>query len=88
MSLYKFTHIPLFKNDVQLKQKMTKKKINHPNLLKNKKHVKKKKITSIKKNKKNKSLLPPRTRKLKEKTRTRQSIPGKRANICPRPKKS
>ena len=38
MSLYKFTHISLLKNDVQLKQKSDKqakkrKKINHPNLL-------------------------------------------------------
>ena len=43
MSLYKFTHILLFKNDAQLKQKSDKKKINHLNLLKNKNHVKKKK---------------------------------------------
>ena len=38
MSLNKFTHIPLLKNDVQLKQKKwqitNKKKSNHPNLLK------------------------------------------------------
>ena len=35
MSLYKFTHIPLLKNDAQLKQKSDKqKKCNHPNLLK------------------------------------------------------
>ena len=35
MSLYKFTHIPLLKNDAQLKQKSDKKpkkKKNHPNL--------------------------------------------------------
>ena len=35
MSFYKFTHIPLLKNDAQLKQKSDKqKKCNHPNLLK------------------------------------------------------
>ena len=51
MSLYKFTYIPLLKNDAQLKQKSkqqpkkkkkTKKKSNYPNLLENKNHVKKK----------------------------------------------
>ena len=46
MSLYKFTHTPLLKNDVQLKQKKkwqtTKKKGQSPNLLKNKNHVPKK----------------------------------------------
>ena len=56
MSLYKFTHVPLFKNDAQLKQKLTnkpkKKKINHLNLLKNKNHVKKKHVY-LKKKKKN-----------------------------------
>ena len=60
MSLYKFTHIPLFKNDAQLKQKSDKqakkKKINHLNLLKKKNHVKKK--TRLFKKKKKKSLSP------------------------------
>ena len=45
MSLYKFTHIPLLKNNAQLKQKsnkLAKKKSNYPNLLENKNHVKKK----------------------------------------------
>jgi len=37
--LYKFTHILLLKNDVQLKQKNNKNKSNRPNLLKNKNHV-------------------------------------------------
>ena len=44
VSLYKFTHTPLFKNDVQLKQKSDKqpkkkKKKQSPNLLQNKNHV-------------------------------------------------
>ena len=45
VSLYKFTHIPLLKNDDQLKQKsdkqphQKKKKKQSPNLLKNKNHV-------------------------------------------------
>ena len=46
MSLYKFTHTPLLKNDDQLKQKsdkQPKKKKQSPNLLKNKNHVRKKK---------------------------------------------
>ena len=52
MSLCKFTHIPLLKNDAQLKQKSNKqakkkkKKSNYPNLLENKNHVKKKIATS------------------------------------------
>ena len=44
MSLYKFTHMPLLKNNVQLKQnsdKQPKKEKNHLNLLKNKNHIKK-----------------------------------------------
>ena len=48
MSLYKFTHILLFKNDAQLKQKSDKqtkkKKINHLNLFKNINHLKKKHV--------------------------------------------
>ena len=68
MSLYKFTHIPLFKNDAQLKQKSDKqakkKKINHLNLLKNKNHVKKKKTRLFKKKK---ITITPCTRKSKEK---------------------
>ena len=49
MSLYKFTHIPLLKNDVQLKQKsdkQAKKKNQSPKFIIKKNHVKKKKITS------------------------------------------
>ena len=50
MNLYKFTHIPLLKNDGHLKQKSNKqpkkKKKQSPNLLKNKNHVPKKKIMS------------------------------------------
>ena len=48
VSLYKFTHIPLLKNDDQLKKKsdkqppQKKKKKQSPNLLKNKNHVPKK----------------------------------------------
>ena len=41
VSLYKFTHIPLLKNDSQLKQKSDHKKKQLPNLLKNKNQVKK-----------------------------------------------
>ena len=55
MSLNKFTHIPLLKNDVQLKQKITnshKKKSNHPNLLKKIKIMSQKEITSSLKKKK------------------------------------
>ena len=59
VSLNKFTHIPLFKkNDAQLKPKIykkpKKKKIKHQNLLKNKIHVHKKKITSKQQQKKKK----------------------------------
>ena len=40
VSLYKFTHIPLLKNDGQLKQKSNqKKKNNNPILLKNKNYL-------------------------------------------------
>ena len=42
VSLYKFTHIPLLKNDGQLRQKSDQKKKQLPNLLKNKNQVKKK----------------------------------------------
>ena len=37
MSFYKFTHIPLLKNDVLLKK--SDKKSNYPNLLGNKNHI-------------------------------------------------
>ena len=50
-------HIPFLKNDTQLKQKKVinkKQKINHLNLLKNKNHVWKKKITSKQINQKKK----------------------------------
>ena len=44
MSLYKFTHTPLLKNDSQLIQKSDKQlKKKSPNLLKNKNHIPKKK---------------------------------------------
>ena len=48
MSLYKFTHTPLLKNDGQLIQKSDKqpKKKQSPNLLKNKNHVSKKIMSS------------------------------------------
>ena len=47
LSLYKFTHTTLLKNDGQLKQKVTKKKKKQtPNLLKKKKSCPKKKIMS------------------------------------------
>ena len=54
--LYKFTRILLLKNDVLLKQKqkMTKKKSDHPNILGIKNNIQKKKITSIPKNHKRK----------------------------------
>ena len=42
-SLYKFTHVPLLKNDAQLKQNNEKKKGNHPNLLKKENHAQKEK---------------------------------------------
>ena len=48
ISLYKFTHTPLLKNDGQLIQKSDKqpKKKQSPNLLKNKNHVPKKIMSS------------------------------------------
>ena len=46
MSLYKFIHIPLLKNDAQLKKKDKQLKKNHPNLLNNKNYVQEKKIMS------------------------------------------
>ena len=49
ISLYKFTHTPLLKNDGQLIQKsdkQPKKKKQSPNLLKNKNHVPKKIMSS------------------------------------------
>ena len=57
VSLYKFTHIPLLKNDGQLKQKSDKqpkkkKKKQSPNLLKNKNHVPKNKSCLVKQKKK------------------------------------
>ena len=51
MSLYKFTHTLLLKTDGQLKQKgdkPKKKKIQSPNLLKNKNHVPRKKSCLVK----------------------------------------
>ena len=57
MSLYKYTHIPLLKNDAQLKQKsdnQPKKKKNHLNLLKNKTCPQKKSLVKQKEEKKRK----------------------------------
>ena len=57
VSLHKFTHIPLLKNDVQLKQKKVtrnqkeKKKEMTQIILKNKNHVQEKKSCLVKKNK-------------------------------------
>ena len=51
VSLYKFTHTLLLKTDGQLKQKgdkPKKKKIQSPNLLKNKNHVPRKKSCLVK----------------------------------------
>ena len=66
VSMYKFTHIPLLKNDSQLKQKSDKQpKINKsPKLLKIKNHVQKKScLVKTKKKKKQK------TKKNKNKTK-------------------
>ena len=53
MCLHKFIHILLLKSDVQLKQKKSDKKSNHPNLLGKKNHVKiKNKNKKIKKERK------------------------------------
>ena len=54
MSLYKFTHILLFKKWCSIKTKKwpkKKKKSNHPNLLKNKNHIWKQNHVLLKKNK-------------------------------------
>ena len=61
VSLYKFTHIPLLKNDGQLKQKSDKqpkkkKKKQTPNLLKNKNHIPKNKSCLVKQKKKGNEL--------------------------------
>ena len=56
MSLYKFTHIPLLKNNAQLKQngdqQPKKEKKNHPNLLKKIKIMSRIKKSHLKKKKK------------------------------------
>ena len=68
-------HIPLLKNEAQLKQKsdkQPKKKINHLNLLKNKNHVHKKKI--------NKSHLNPKKKKKKAKEEKKKMNTGQ---ACP-----
>ena len=72
VSLYKFTHILLLKNDGQLKQKSDKKK--SPNLLKNKNHVPKKITSSLKTKKQNKTkqLLHPQPRKSKKKKKRKK----------------
>ena len=56
ISLYKFTHLPLLKNDVQLNQKSDKqlKKINHLNLLKKIKSMSRRKKKHTHKRKQNK----------------------------------
>ena len=51
LSLYKFTHIPLLKNDGQLKPKSDPKKKQLPNLLKNKNQVKNPCLVKQRKNK-------------------------------------
>ena len=65
VSLYKFTHILLLKNDGQLKQKSDQKK-KSPNLLKNKNHVPKK-ITSSLKTKQNKTTITPTVHEIQKK---------------------
>ena len=66
VSLYKFTHILLLKNDGQLKQKSDQKKKKSPNLLKNKNHVPKK-ITSSLKTKQNKTTITPTVQEIQKK---------------------
>ena len=69
MSLYKFIHIPLLKNDVHLKQKHDKQQ-KKKEIKQSPKFIKKiKKSCLVKKKKKqtNKALLRPRPRKSKEK---------------------
>ena len=52
ISLYKFTHMPLLKNNVQLKQKIGKKeRDNYPNLFKKEKSSPQKKFKRKKENK-------------------------------------
>ena len=81
VSLYKFTHISLLKNDGQLKQKSDKqpkkkKKSNHPNVLKIKIIYRKKKSLSFKKiirrrkTKQNHAHVPKK-RKMKKRRRQR-----------------
>ena len=56
ISLYKFTHMPLLKNNVQLKQKIGKKERgNYPNLFKKEKSSPQKKVK--KKERKQKKIL-------------------------------
>ena len=78
MRLYKFMHIPLLKNNAQFKPKgiNNKKNINHLNLLKNKNHVQKKKITSKqkKKNQKTKTKTKKHKRKQKKKKKKMKSM--------------
>ena len=90
MSLYKFTHTPLLKNDGQLIQKsdkQPKKKNKHsPNLLKNKNHVHKKKNSCLvkeKKKRKTKQLSHPRKKKKKK----RSNFHEKKNAMCLAPKK-
>ena len=86
VSLYKFTHTPLIKNDGQLKpksDKQPKKKKQSPNLLKNKNHVKK--IMSILKKKR--QLLGKKRKKEKKKKEATCLEPGKKKTehgyFCP-----
>ena len=74
MSLYKFTYIPLLKNDAQFKPKRinNQKNINHLNLLKNKNHVQKKKITSKKKKKNQKTKTKTKKHKRKQKKKKKK----------------
>ena len=78
VSLYKFTHTPLLKNDGQLIQKSDKqpKKKHSPNLLKNKNHVQKKKSCLVKEKQNNyhthsqrrkkKAMYPPTAQEIKK----------------------
>ena len=74
MSLYKFTHIPLLKNNALLKQtKKSDKKSNHSNLLGNKNHIQKKKSRLKKKTKKKKSQKKAKEKEKEKKQRIGQA---------------
>ena len=78
MSLYKFTHIPLLKNDGQLKQKsdkQPKKEKQSPNLLKNKNHVPKNKSCLVKQKKNKKKRATSRKGKEKKEKEKGNELP-------------